>query len=96
MTDEEKPEGDPRSAAKRWVRWQKAVHTATTEDRRLSILERAEREQRIAREYHSPVAVWVGLIVVLLLALGGWFLIDAMQCDPFYSDSGLARSRACR
>jgi hypothetical protein len=81
---------------KRWVAWRKAMRAATIEDRRVSILERAERDQRIAGEYHNPAAVWAGLIVLAFLLVGGWFLIDAMSCDPFYSDIGLSRSRACR
>jgi uncharacterized membrane protein len=92
----QKSSGGASSATQRWVAWREEARAAAAEDRKRAIDARAERDRQIEREYHNPVAFWVGLVVLLVLLVGGWFLLDAMRCDPFYSDIGLSRSRACR
>jgi len=93
---ERKDKNGPSTATRRWVAWRKAVGAAVDEDHRRADGERTERQQRIERDYDDPRAVWIGLAVVLVLAVGGWFLIDAMRCNPLFSNSGLVQSRDCR
>jgi hypothetical protein len=45
---------------------------------------------------HNPWAVLLGAAVILGLLIGTWLLIDAMKCNPMFSDAGLSHSRACR
>lgn len=45
---------------------------------------------------YNPRATWLGFLVVLVLLLGTWFVVNAIRCDPLFSDAGLSHSRACR
>ncbi len=54
----------------------------------------AEPERRIEEETHNPVALGVAFLVVLILVLGGLFILNQTRCDPLFSD--IAHTRACR
>lgn len=47
-------------------------------------------------ETHNPLALGLGLLVVVILFVGTWFVVNALTCDPLFSDAGLSHSRACR
>jgi len=42
------------------------------------------------------VALGLGLLVVLGLLVGGWFIVSQMRCNPLYSDAALSHSKACQ
>jgi hypothetical protein len=42
------------------------------------------------------LALGLGLLVILTLLLGTWFIVAQMSCNPLYSDAALAHSKACR
>jgi hypothetical protein len=42
------------------------------------------------------VALGLGLLVVLGLLVGGWFIFSQMRCNPLYSDAALSHSKACQ
>jgi hypothetical protein len=83
-------------AAKRWLAWREEARAAAEEDRELSLKARAEKKRQIEREYHNPVAVYFGLLMLLFILAVGWFVVDWMRCDPFYSDLAMSHGRACR
>jgi CHASE3 domain sensor protein len=87
---------EPATATKNWTARKRSISAAAREEQRRSEEERARREQRAINEYHNPAAVWLGLAVVVILVVGGLFLINSMRCDPFFSDAGAAHSRSCR
>ncbi|MGA3303235.1 MAG: hypothetical protein ABSC72_08110 [Methylovirgula sp.] len=45
---------------------------------------------------HNPLAMGLGLLVVLALLLGTRFVINGIKCDPLFSDAGLSHLRACQ
>lgn len=47
-------------------------------------------------EPFHPLAICLGILMVLLLVLGAWFLFEGARCNPLYSDSGLFRLQSCR
>jgi hypothetical protein len=47
-------------------------------------------------EPFHPLALCLGILMVLLLVLGAWFIFKGARCNPLYSDSGLFRSQSCR
>jgi hypothetical protein len=99
MTDgagDGKSPGGATPEARRWAARLDEVRAAAAADRERALAERAERDRRIEREHLNPVAFAFGLLAVMLLLLVGWFVVDRMRCDPFYSNAGLARLHACR
>jgi hypothetical protein len=99
MTDgsrERHLKGDASPKTKRWVARREEVRAAAAKDQERALKARALRQRQIEREYHNPGAFLFGLLMVVILLVAGWFVIDWMSCDPFYSDLGLSRSRACR
>jgi hypothetical protein len=53
------------------------------------------REPEEDENFH-PLAVFLGILIVLLLVLGAWVIFEQARCNPLYSDSGLFRSQSCR
>lgn len=49
-----------------------------------------------SEEGPNLLALGLGLLVILGLLLGTWFLVNAMRCNPMFSDAGLYHSRSCR
>jgi hypothetical protein len=47
-------------------------------------------------EPFHPLAIFLGVLMVLFLVFGAWFIFKQARCDPLYSDSGLFRSQSCR
>lgn len=47
-------------------------------------------------EAFHPLAILLGVLMVLLLVVGAWYLFKQARCNPLYSDSGLSRSQSCR
>jgi hypothetical protein len=47
-------------------------------------------------EPFHPLAILLGVLMVLLLVIGAWFIFKQARCNPLYSDSGLFRSQSCR
>jgi hypothetical protein len=99
MTDDARERGSSGDASPKKTRWaaeREEVRAAVAEERRQARESRAEQDRRIEQEYYNPAAFWVGLLVLLALLGIGWFVVDSMRCDPFYSDSAMVRDRACR
>jgi hypothetical protein len=42
----------------------------------------------------NSVALGLAFLVVLILILGGWFIVNQVRCDPLFSD--VARTQVCR
>ncbi len=99
MTDDPQ-ERDVKSGAspatQRWVERRAEMRAADAADRDEARETRAEQERHIEEEPNSPLALCLGLLVVLMLLFGSWFIINQMRCNPLFSDAGLSRSHACR
>jgi hypothetical protein len=98
MTDDTQKKdsgGGASPETKRWIAWREGARADAAADREKALHARLEKEHRIEDEYHNPLAVYFGFLVVLLLLIGGWFIIDWMRCDPFYSDLAMTH-RSCR
>lgn len=99
MTDDPQ-ERDVKSGAslatQRWVERRAEMRAADAADRDKALEMRAEQERHIEQEPDNPVALGLGLLVILSFLIGSWFIINQMRCNPLYSDAGLSRSQACR
>lgn len=84
------------AATQRWVERRAKMRATDAADRDPRLEMRAEQERHIEEEPNNPVALGLGLLVVLVLLFGSWFIINQMHCNPLYSDAGLSRSHACR
>lgn len=94
MESEEKRGASP--SAKRWLANRSAAFAAAADDRRAAKEDRDRQEQQAKRDYDNPTAFWLGLLAFALVLVAAYFVIDAMSCDPFYSDAGMTHGRACR
>src|ERR1700722_13376528 len=79
-----------------WVARRAAARSAAAADRARAEAERTEKFHDTTQGYENPRGVWIGLAVVAALLLLGLYLINAMRCDPFYSDRALTRNGGCR
>lgn len=86
--------GDESSKTPHWQARQKALNEAEADSRALQGKARKLRRDQIERDYDRPGLLWIGLAVLAILVLIGWFAFPAMRCNPLFSD--LAGSRACR
>ncbi len=83
-------------AKSQWAAWQAEMRAAAAEDRERVLKALVEEDRRIQQEYRNPVAFWLGLLAVMVLCVAGWFIVNAMRCDMFYSTVTLAQRPACR
>lgn len=84
----EAPEGSKIDASpkQRWTARQVEIRAAAAADRKRVQDARAEQQQRLTQDYHSPGAFILGLLVMVFLVIGGWFLINRMRCDPLFAN----------
>lgn len=82
-------------AKSQWAAWQEKMRAAAAEDRERGLKALVEENRRFEQEYRNPVAFGLGLSVVLVLMVAGWFIVDAMRCDMFYATITLAQRHSC-
>jgi hypothetical protein len=88
MVDAPEPasNGEASSAAQRWATRQEEIRAAAVADRKRAQDARAEQQQHLRQDYHSPGAFILGILVMAFLVIGGWFLINRMRCDPLFAN----------
>jgi hypothetical protein len=83
------------SAKSQWAAWREEVRAAAAEDHERVLKTLADQNRRLEQEYQNPVAFWLGLTVVIILIVAGWFTVDAMRCDMFYATISLSQRHTC-
>jgi hypothetical protein len=58
--------------------------------------QRDRQQQRQHAEYHNPVAVLAGLVVLVLLLAGFVFVLDRFRSDPWFADCPSGSTGNCR
>ena len=82
-------------STKKWVaRHKEANEAAAMDDQRVA--EEAIRKDELAQQdYHNPMGVWIGLVLVVALVAAGLWVFDSLKCDPLESDLALMKKSSC-
>lgn len=82
-------------STKKWVeRREEAKEATTLDDERVT--EEAARKDELARQdYHNPMGVWIGLILVVALVAAGLWVFNSLRCEPLESDLALVKKSSC-
>ncbi len=73
-----------------WVERRRETRKAIVADR-----ERARSQRRAEPDEPNRVAFLLGLVVVGVLCVVGWFIIDQMRCNPLFSNVSFAQADKC-
>jgi hypothetical protein len=99
MSDDNARERDAATGAspeaRRFAARQREFHVAAATDRLHHIVANERTRHEMEQESLSPTPFYIGLFAVLFLLVAGWFILDRMRCDSFYSTIPLAKRASC-
>jgi ABC-type xylose transport system permease subunit len=94
--EEERPAHGPSARTRAFVARRGAMAEAAAVAAMVEAARRERQERRQHAEYHNPVAVLAGLVVLALLIAGFVFVLDRFRSDPWFADCPTGSSGNCR
>jgi hypothetical protein len=91
-----KPEHGPSARTRAFMARRGAMDEAGAVAAMAEARRRDRQERRQHAEYHNPVAVLAGLVVLILLLAGFVFVLDRLRSDPWFADCPSGSSGNCR
>jgi|GEM_PF-6713519 hypothetical protein len=86
----------PSSKTRAFIARRDALNEAAAAVEAVEADRRARQTQRQHAEYHNPLALLGGLVVLVLLLAGFVFVLDSLSGDPWYADCPRTATGNCR
>lgn len=68
--------------AREWAARRAEFRAAAASDRARAAQERENTTRAMEQEVTNATPIYIGLVAVVLLVIGGWFVLDRLRCDP--------------